>query len=237
MKKIIAAVLITVMIISLTGCSAVSFMAGMNAANSGNSGGGGASGVINSLFGGGESSASYTEKLTDIDSRISACVDPDKGDGSRTVMAANGYLPMSHGRVAVDIRENGYSNVFIEYEEGFGDVKEAAEDACVMRDILSCMISLKNGTVISTAGDDTELLYMTWTSGGSYNVERAREGIKAAVGAYSPEDTEKAEPFTDLIYSELEKTHGFSDSLSSAGEGIKDALGGLLDGITGENNN
>ena len=30
MKKIIAAVLITVMIISLTGCSAVSFMAGMN---------------------------------------------------------------------------------------------------------------------------------------------------------------------------------------------------------------
>ena len=106
-----------------------------------------------------------------------------------------------------------------------------------MRDILSCMISLKNGTVISTAGDDTELRYMTWSHGGSYNVERAGEGIKAAVGAYSPEDTEKAEPFTNLIYSELEKTHGFSDSLSSAGEGIKDALGGLLDGITGENNN
>ena len=61
MKKTIIAVTLTmVLLFSLTGCSAVSFMAGMNAANSGNSGGAGASGVINSLFGGGESSASYT---------------------------------------------------------------------------------------------------------------------------------------------------------------------------------
>jgi len=234
MKKTLVLITVVLLVFVFAGCSAVSFMAGMNAGNSGNSGGAGASGVINSLFGGGESSASYTEKLTGIDSRISACVDPDEGDGSRTVMAANGYLPMSHGRVAVDIRENGDSNVFIEYEEGFGDVKEAAEDACVMRDILGCMISLKNGTVISTAGDDTELLYMTWSQDGSYNVERAGDGIKDAVGAYSPEDTEKAEPFTDLLYSELEKTHGLSDSLSSAGEGIKDALGGLLDSFSGE---
>jgi len=167
MKKIIAAVLITVMIISLTGCSAVSFMAGMNAANSDNNGGGGASGVLNSLFGGSENSASYTEKLTDIDSRIAACVDPDKGDGSRTVMAANGYLPMSHGRVSVDIRENCYAYILIEYEDDADITTEASEDACVIRDIFSRMISLKGGTIISTVYD-TELLCMTWQSGGSY---------------------------------------------------------------------
>ena len=64
------------------------------------------------------------------------------------------------------------------------------------------------------------------------HVERAGDGVRSAVESYSPEDTEKAEPFTDLLYDELTKIHGFSDSLSSAGSGIKDALEGLFDGLT-----
>ena len=149
-------------------------------------------------------------------------------DGSKFMSE---YLPLSHGKADLDIRENGDAYIFIEYGVDFSDSTEAAADACTIREILSRMISLKSGTVISTAGS-SELLNITWRVDGtsvSTDIIRSEEGVADAIKDYSPESSNKIEPFAELIYDKLEKTSRAADH--SGGNGFFDAFDEMLDDL------